>query len=346
MLLSQKKAFFVIGSINQTTQMHQISKHLPEFDPYFSQYFGNHPIIRATTEWGWFDYSILGKGQFKLNADDYLKEHDLKNDYRGKVYNHDYDLTFLCNDLIVPKIVRRSKSIWVQEGMIDRMTKWAKVVHRLKLPRYLALGTSLNGSSNLCDIFCVASEGYKEHLVKMGTDPEKIIVTGIPNFDDPKAFLDNDFPERDYVLVATSDIREVLGKDDRMSFLHHCKEIVGNRRVLFKLHPNEQRERAVAEIHSIFPDDTIVLSEGNTSEIIANCTELITQYSTVVYTGIQLGKKVHSYFDIDELYRLCPVDTNGTSAEIIAEIGRQFAAYKGDSKSFLREYRKEPEWKA
>lgn len=326
--------------------MHQISDHLPEFDAYFSQYFGNHPIIRTTTELGWYDYSILGKGQFKKNADSYLEEHQLKNDYRGEAYNNKYDLAFLCNDLIVPKIVRNTKSIWVQEGMIDRMTKWAKVVHRLKLPRYLALGTSLNGSSNMCDIFCVASEGYKEHLIKMGTEAEKIIVTGIPNFDDPDTYRKNDFPEKDYVLVATSDIREVLGKDDRISFLHHCKEIVGNRKVIFKLHPNEERERAVKEIHSIFPEDTLVLSDGNTNEIIANCTELITQYSTVVYTGIQLGKKVHSYFDKDELDRLCPVDTKGTSAKIIAEIGRQYAAYDGDSISFLRKYRKDLEWRA
>jgi hypothetical protein len=30
---------------------------------------------------------------------------------------------------------------------------------------------------------------------------------------------------------------------------------------------------------------------GNTNEMIANCSELITQYSTVVYVGMVFGKK-------------------------------------------------------
>jgi hypothetical protein len=34
--------------------------------------------------------------------------------------------------------------------------------------------------------------------------------------------------------------------------------------------------------------------------MIANCSTLITQYSTVVYTGIALGKEVHSYFDVSD----------------------------------------------
>jgi hypothetical protein len=56
--------------------------------------------------------------------------------------------------------------------------------------------------------------------------------------------------------------------------------------------------------------------------MIANCCELITQYSTVVYVGLALGKKVHSYFDLDELKRLAPIQNGGTSAANIAKICR------------------------
>jgi hypothetical protein len=171
-----------------------------------------------------------------------------------------------------------------------------------------------------------------------GTDANKIVVTGIPNYDNLNTYLYNDFPHKDYVLVATSDIRETFRKDDRKKFLKQTVEIAAGRQLIFKLHPNEEKDRAIAEIKSITPPDTLIYTDGNTNHMIANCCELITQYSTVVYVGIVLGKKVHSYFDVDELKKLTPIQNNGGSAEIIAEICRNFISYKGSGTSFLKQH--------
>ena len=68
--------------------------------------------------------------------------------------------------------------------------------------------------------------------------------------------------------------------------------------------------------------------------MIANCCELITQYSTVVYTGICLGKKVHSWFNIDELKKLAPVQNGGASAHNIAKVCRRYLTHTGDKSNF------------
>jgi hypothetical protein len=60
------------------------------------------------------------------------------------------------------------------------------------------------------DVFCVASEGHAKHFVHKGVRPEKVTVTGIPNFDELHTILENDFPYRDFVLVATTPLRESL----------------------------------------------------------------------------------------------------------------------------------------
>jgi hypothetical protein len=139
--------------------------------------------------------------------------------------------------------------------------------------------------------------------------------------------------------VATSDIRECFGKDDRIGFLKKCKETVGSRKVIFKLHPNEIRERAFREIHEVFGPDAVIYTDGDSNHMVANCQELITQFSTLVYVGIVLGKKVHSYFDLNDLYRLVPEQNGATSARKIAEICQGFIEFEGTGKEFLHQYK-------
>jgi len=339
MFVSKKKILFLTGSPNQTTQMHQISEHLNEkFDCYFSQLFSSHRLFEVVLKSGILDHTIFS-GEFKLKADKYLAENNLKNDYRCKVYNNEYDLVLACTDMILPKNLKSVKTIWIQEGMIDVYTLLAKIVKALKLPPFFAMNTALNGSSNVCDIYCAASNGYKNYLSEKGTDKRKIIVTGIPNYDNLKIHLNNDFPHRDYVLVATSDIRETFRNDNRIKFITKAVEIAAGRPLIFKLHPNEQKARAISEIKNNTPSDTLIYEEGNTNHMIANCNELITQYSTVVYVGIALGKKVHSYFDVDELKRLMPLQNDGTSAESIASICREFIDFNGSGINFIQGYK-------
>jgi hypothetical protein len=166
----------------------------------------------------------------------------------------------------------------------------------------------------------VASEGYKGFFVRKGADPAKLIVTGIPNFDNCKRYLDNNFPYRNYVLVCTSDIRETYKYENRKKFIRRSLRIADGRQLIFKLHPNENVRRAEKEINRFAPG-ALVFSTGNTEEMIANCDVLITRYSSTVYVGLALGKEVYSDFDVDELRRLTPVQ-NGSAARNIAQVCR------------------------
>lgn len=339
-MVPRKKILFIIGSPNQSSQMHQIASQLPDYDCYFSQFYSKHPVIRAAMRAGLLDSTILA-GEFRRKGDAYLEKHGLRNDYARDVYHNKYELTVLCSDLLVTKELRKGKTIWVQEGMTDPVTSWGQWTRRLGLPGYWAANTAFNGCSNICDLYCAASPGYKEQFSSLGTDPDKIVVTGIPNYDNAAALLNNDFPHRGYVMVATSDNREAFNtfnKEDRPAFIRNCVRIAAGRPLLFKLHPNEKRERAIGEIRQWAPGAAIY-TEGNTEEMIANCEELITQYSTVVYTGIALGKKVHSYFDVDQLKKLAPIQNGGISSATIAGLCRRYIEFKGTKDEFLRTIR-------
>jgi hypothetical protein len=333
--MAKKKILFIIGSLNQTTQMHQVAKMLPDYDCFFSQLYSNNPAIKLAIKFGFLNSTILS-GSFKKNADQYLEKNKLQNDYATKLFNNEYGMVVLCSDMLIPKQLSKLKTIWIQEGMTDPITPWGKLVHTFRLPFFFALNTAFNGCSNICDIYCAASPGYKKQFAMLGTAAEKIFVTGIPNYDNIGSYLQNNFPYHNYVMVATSDTRETGKIDDREKFISKCVQIANGRQLIFKLHPNEKKERAVAEIKKLTPADTLIYSDGNINHMIANCSELITQFSTVVYTGIALGKKVHSYFDIPKLKRLAPIQNNGNSAANIASICRKYIEYKGELKDFLK----------
>lgn len=315
--MHKKKILFICGSLNQTSMMHQISQHLQDFDCFFTPYYGDGWINYLVSK-GYGKFSILN-GQFRWRTEDYLRQNNLVLDYRG--VSNDYDLVYTCADLIMPKNIRKKKVILVQEGMTDPETLMFHLVKYLKLPRWLA-STSTMGMSDQYTIFCVASEGYKDFFIsRKGVKPEKIIVTGIPNFDNLQQFAKSDFPHRNFVLVATSDARETYKIENRKKLIKDCVQIANGRQLIFKLHPNENIERATSEINKYAPG-ALIYTSGNINYMIANCDALITQFSTTVYVGILFGKEVHSAFNIDELYKLMPIQNNGTSAERIAGIGK------------------------
>ncbi len=225
-------------------------------------------------------------------------------------------------DLIVQRNIRRNPIVLIQEGMTDPEALMFHLCKHLGLPRYLA-STATMGLSDAYQVFCVASEGYRDLFIRKGVRPEKIAVTGIPNFDNAARFYRNRFPYRGYVLVATSDTRETFKRDDRERFIRRALEIAAGRPLIFKLHPNENFHRSYREIQRLAPR-ALVLAEGNTGEMIANCDVLITQYSSVAFIGLALGKEVHSYFDVEELKRLLPIQNGGTSHRHIAAVCHRF----------------------
>ncbi len=313
----KKKILYICGSLNQTTMMHQISKHLTGYEAYFSPYYADG-IVGKLANTHFLDFSVLG-GQFRERTLNYLEINELNIDFKGELY--DYDLIFTCSDLITPRNILNKKVVLVQEGMTDPENFMYYLVKTLNLPRWLA-STSTTGLSDAYDKFCVASEGYRDLFISKGVKPVKICVTGIPNFDNCKKYLDNDFPHKNYVLVATSDARETYKYENRKKFIKKAIKIATGRQLIFKLHPNELVERATQEIN-LYAPGALVYSQGKTEEMIANCDVLITRFSSVVYVGLALGKEVHSDFDLEMLKRLKPIQNDGTSSQNIAQVGTE-----------------------
>ena len=341
-----KKALYLVGSPNQTTQMHQIAQLLAdEYEPFFSQLYYDG-WMRGFYEWllrnRILDKTIV-QGLVKDKADRYLAEHQLPNDFENRVFGHDYDLVVCCSDIIVPwPLLKKTKSVFVQEGMTDPLNFWARLVKRHTNFPILTISTALNGMNNCCDVYCVASSNYAEHFATIGVEKGKLIVTGIPNFDNMERLRNNSFPHRGYVMVATTDMRETFRRDNRKRFIQRATRIAAGRPMLFKFHPNEVMDRAVAEVKQYAPPGTMIFTEGNTEEMIANSVELITQYSTVAYVALALGIPVHSYFDVADLKRKLPIQNGGTSARRIADVCRQFGGFNGSGPEFLRQYRPTP----
>lgn len=314
-----KKILFVGGSLNQTTICHAVARHLEnEYACWFSPFFVDglyEPLRRA----GLLDVTVAGGNQ-RRRTECYLQRESLPVDYRGK--RDEYDLYVFVSDILLPRRVRNKPLLLIQEGMTDPEGLMYQLTKALRLPLYFG-GTSTTGLSDAYQHFCVASEGYRDLFIRKGVNPDKLRVTGIPNFDHAAGYLDNDFPHRDYVLVATSDSRETLKRASKRPFLEWAAAIADGRPMIFKLHPNENFERSTREIKPLLPD-AMVLTRGNTEHMIANAQALITEHSSCIYVGLALGKECHSYvFDMDELRRLMPMQNGGTSGARIAEIVRE-----------------------
>ncbi|MDO8549499.1 MAG: hypothetical protein Q7S39_05010, partial [Ignavibacteria bacterium] len=58
-----RKILYICGSMNQTTMMHQISKHLSLYDSYFSSYYADG-LMGKLSQTHLLDFSVLG-GQFR-----------------------------------------------------------------------------------------------------------------------------------------------------------------------------------------------------------------------------------------------------------------------------------------
>ncbi len=263
---------------------------------------------------GALEFTVIGD-RIRQRSEAYLCDHGLRLDYAGQL-NH-YDLVVTTSDLIIQDTLRNKPVILVQEGMTDPEDVRFGLVKALRLPRWLA-GTATVGLSNAYQYLCVASPGYRHLFINKGCNPSKVVVTGLPNFDHVSSYCQNDFPYRDYVLVATSNARETYKPDDRRVFLKWAYEKAKGRPMIFKLHPNENIARARKEIQAIAPD-ALVFSEGNTDYMIANCEALVTQYSSCIFVGLALGKECYSYFNMDYLRQLIPIQNGGVSGQIIAE---------------------------
>jgi len=330
---------FICGSLNQTTQMHKIAHHLRDYNCFFTPYYADG-LLDLAARAGWLDFTGL-KGRHYEDTCHYLAQNGLSVDWRGQ--GHDYDMVVTCSDLIVQNNIRGKRLVLVQEGITEPEGLIYRLVRMFKLPHYLA-NTATYGLSDAYDLFCVASRGYHDLFVRKGVRPEKIAVTGVPNFDDLEHARNNTFPYRDFVLVATTPLRESFRYDDRPAFLRQCVQIAEGRPLIFKLHPNENAARARREIEMYAPG-SLVFTHGNVNHMIANAAVVITQQSSCTFVAVALGKEVYSKLDIDELKRLMPVQNNGMSAQYIAGICRHVLhTPMSELKQVRAGYRRRPRW--
>lgn len=316
---SRPRVLFICGSLNQTTQMHEIALQLPELEAWFTPFYcdGFMDLVRRV---GLLDRTIAG-WRWRKVCMRYLRRHGLAMDFEGTQHGHDYQLVVTCTDLFLPRAIRDKPLVVVQEGITDppRFWYWARKLLRV-VPRWAA-GTAWTGSSNIYDRFCVASEGYRALFASRGADPSKMRVTGIPNFDNCARYRQNAFPHRGYVLVCTSDARETMKYDNRKKFIARAVEVARGRQLIFKLHPNEDWDRSRAEIDRWAPG-SLVYTSGSAEEMVANAEVLVCQYSTLAFVGVALGKQVHSYYPDEELRRLLPLQ-RPMAARRIAEVCRE-----------------------
>jgi hypothetical protein len=303
------------GSLNVTTMMHQIARHLPQHNCRFTPFYVDGPVLCALQRFGLLEHTIVS-GKPRALTLDYIKHNDLTLDDGGRV--GDYDLVVMGTDIIVPDNIQNAPIVLVQEGMTDPENYRYHLVRRFGFPRYLA-NTSTTGLSCAYRTFCVASEGFKQVFVNKGVPAGRMVVTGIPNFDHASSFFDNDFPHRNYVLAATSCLRENFKYENRRQFIEKAVQVARGRKLIFKLHPNEELVRARREVSRYAPS-ALVFAEGNTNHMIANSDVLITKYSSVVLLAAAMGKEIHCDLDTDWLQRVKPLQNGGTSGQRIAAI--------------------------
>jgi hypothetical protein len=318
--MTTRNALLICGTLSQTKAMLAIGAELSDFHCYYTPFYGDG-VLRWAGERGWMNFTPMG-GPLRERAMRHLRQAGVRIDDRGE--GRWYDLVVTCTDLVIQENIRAKRIVLVQEGLTEPEGPLYLGVKHLGLPRYLA-NTAAFGMSHAYGVFCVASPGYRDLFLAKGVAADKMVVTGIPNFDNPRALIDNDFPHRDFVLVCTSNARETFKWDNRARFLRQALRIADGRRVIIKLHPAERHGRAEREARMIAPE-AIVLHEGNTEHMIANAAAVIAQYSTVAFTAAALGKEVHSYVPPELIRRVLPIQNEGTSARNIAETCRRYLA--------------------
>jgi hypothetical protein len=294
--------------------MHAIARQMPGVDAAFTPFYATG-VLALFKEWGFLENTVLGD-KLGRRCLEYLERQGLTIDVGGR--RGPYDLVVTCSDLVIPGNLGDARIVLVQEGMTDPEDVFYHLYRRMPfLPRWIG-STSTTGLSLRYERFCVASPGYRDLFIGKGVPGDRIVVTGIPNFDNCAEFAINTFPHKGYVLVCTSDMRETYKREDRKGFIRRAVRIAAGRPMIFKLHPNENHDRATREIHRYAPGALVFVS-GNAEEMIANAEVLITRLSSTVLVGLSLGKECYSDFPMDQLRALIPLQ-HGRAAANIARV--------------------------
>lgn len=184
------RALLICGTLNQTKMMEKIGGELaPEFDCWFTPFYGDG-VVDVMARQGLLNFTAIG-GPLRRRTHGYLRRAGVQIDDRGP--RHDYDLIVTCTDLVIQSNIRGKPIVLVQEGIMEPANLQLGLVQSVGLPRHFA-NTAATGLSDAYDGFCVASEGYRELFIERGVRPQRLAVTGIPNFEEAEQCKDNEFP--------------------------------------------------------------------------------------------------------------------------------------------------------
>src|SRR5262245_29090611 len=101
-----RSALLLCGSLNQTTQMHQIGRELRGFDCRYAPFWGDG-VIGWLANRGALDFTVIGPGsRFRRMTDQYLHDNRLPLDPEGRVGS--YDLVVTCSDLVIQDRIRQA----------------------------------------------------------------------------------------------------------------------------------------------------------------------------------------------------------------------------------------------
>src|SRR5215510_12948910 len=222
--MSSRNILLICGTLNQTKAMMAIGDELADHNCYYTPFYCDGHLLRASQR-GQLDFTVLA-GPLRERTLKFMRQADVPLDDRGKA--RDYDLVVTCTDLILQNNIEKKRIVLVQEGLTEPEAFLYWLVKHAGLPRVFA-NTAAFGLSDGYEVFCVASSGARNLFRAKGVRDEKMVVTGIPNFDHVDAYVDNDFPFRDFVLVCTSNARETFKYDDRIRFLRDAVAIASGR---------------------------------------------------------------------------------------------------------------------
>src|SRR5215471_10835398 len=204
-VMSAKNILLICGTLNQTKAMMAIGDELADHNCYYTPFYCDGHLLRASQR-GQLDFTVLA-GPLRERSFNYLRRAEVPIDDRGEARS--YDLIVTCTDLILQDNIEGKRIVLVQEGLTEREGFLYWLVKHVGVPRAFA-NTAAFGLSDGYEVFCVASPGARDLFCAKGVRSDKMVVTGIPNFDRVAAYLNNDFPYRDFVLVCTSNARETF----------------------------------------------------------------------------------------------------------------------------------------
>ena len=328
------KVLFILGNHHHNTMLHKVANELPECERWFTPYYcDDWSALDVLRRLGLLEYFVLGR-KTRRETLDYCAEHGLQVDLGGR--RGGYDLAVTCTDLLIQRNIRHTRIVGVQEGVIDPPAFWFKVRKYLPwLPRW-AISTTALGLSGMYDRYCVASDGYIEEFAARGAPADRLVATGMPDFDDLARLRKPGHWIEGHVLACTTDGREIFRPDNRAAFIRWALEIAKGRPLVFKFHPNEKMSRASAEVRRLAPGARYLVdsSMGSGEELAANCEVLITEWSTLTLVGLVLGKETYSYRDLHAMRPLLPLQ-HGRAAINIANVCREVLDMPVTSESLL-----------